>query len=158
MATVKSCRFWISRSIGNPKSGYQNFNPDFLIECTKRNNNSSYFSFPSVKIIEAVKETGLQDWNVTVQGITKGSLLSSLVQQGWIDCPFGRDTFNTDCKLPSSSSTSGISKSNTDALGKKKTTVYHHATWYPPLGGYPFRKTTKKINTLLKCWCCQLLK
>ena len=157
MTTVKSCRFWISRSIGNPKSGYQNFNPDFLIECTQSNNNSSYFSFPSVKIIDAVKETGLEDWNVTVQGITKGSPLSSSVQQGWIDCPFGRDTFNTDCKLPSSSSTSGISKSNTDALGKKEDCLPSRYL-VSPVRWVSLSENYQKINTLLQCWCFQLLK
>ena len=34
--------------------------------------------------------------------------------------------------------------------GEKKRTVYHHATWYPPLGGYPFRKTTKKNKYIIE--------
>ena len=81
----------------------------------------TYFSFPSVKTIAEVKVTGLDDWNVTVHGIMLASSLSSLMQHGWIDCPSGKDTSSTDCTLPSSSSTSGISQSNTDALKKSLT-------------------------------------
>ena len=42
----------------------------------------TYFSFPSVKTIAVVKVTGLDDWNVTVHGITLASSLSSLMQHG----------------------------------------------------------------------------